>query len=198
AERAAALLVVSCTGHGHALLLRTGGTAERVAESARVPTLVVHDAAPFEEWATRRRPLRVVLGLGDGAADEAAVGWVGRLRRGGACDVDAVSIYDPVEAPHRYGLQRIGSVLDPDPRVERLIQAEIDASLAKLEGTGAVSSRIVAAPGRRGDHLLEVAAKEQADLIVVGAHPKGWLKRLSSVSSVTLHWRNTSVACIPA
>ena len=82
--------------------------------------------------------------------------------------------------------------------MERLIEAGIDAALARLDGSGAVSARVIAGPGRHGDHLLAFASKQEADLIVVGAHPKGWLKRLSSVSSVALHWRQTSVACIPA
>jgi nucleotide-binding universal stress UspA family protein len=49
-----------------------------------------------------------------------------------------------------------------------------------------------------GDHLLEFAESEKADLIVVGTHQRRGLRRLGSVSSVVLHFGHTSVACIPA
>jgi len=49
-----------------------------------------------------------------------------------------------------------------------------------------------------GDHLLDVAETEAADLIVVGTHHKHGLSRLASVSSVALRFGHASVACVPA
>jgi len=197
AERSGALLVVSCAGHGKAPLRKVGGVAERIAEEARVPTLVVYDSAPFVDWAEGRRALKVVIGLSDDAAEGAAIEWLGKLRSAGPCDVAAVTIYDPAEALAKHGLARIGSLLDADARVEREIVAGMQKALAHLGGTGPLICRAVAGLGRRGDHLLEFASEREADLLIVGAHRKGWLARFSSVSSVALHWRRTSVACIP-
>ena len=200
ATSAGALLVCSCAGHAEQSLIHVGGTAERIAEQARVPTLVVLDAAPFEEWAERRRPLHVVVGVneGDGAADEAALEFVGELRRAGTCDVTAACVYDLTESLDRYGLRRRGTLLDADPRVESRLEAHLQTLVAGLGGAGAVDVRAVFGLGRKGDQLLEFAGERRADLLVVGAHRKGWLRRLSSVSSVALHYRTRSVACIPA
>ena len=198
AERSGALLVVACPGHGKTPLLKVGGNAERIAEQARVPTLVVRDANAFEEWATWRRALRVVIGLGGISVDLPAIEWLSKLRRAGPCDVFGVTIYEPAGAQRKYGLSPQGSLLDPDPRVETILVAGMKAALAGLDGTGRVVCHAVLGLGRQGDHLLEFAAAEEADLLVVGAHRKGWLARFGSVSSVALHWRNSSIACIPA
>ncbi|HET7786281.1 MAG TPA: universal stress protein [Myxococcales bacterium] len=198
AQRSGALLVVSCTGHRDKPLLRVGGTAERVAEQGRVPTLVVLDAAPFEEWAADRGRLRVVLGLGNEAADAGAMALVKKLHGAGACDVVAATVYDVGEARARYGLSRERSRIAPDPELEKLIERDLAASLAATGLDRSVAPRAIFGLGRKGDHLLEFAAAEKADLLVVGAHHKGWLRRLSSVSSVALHFRHCSVACIPA
>ena len=50
------------------------GVAERTAESAPVPTLVVRDAAPFEAWARGERALKVFVGVDFSASCAAALG----------------------------------------------------------------------------------------------------------------------------
>jgi nucleotide-binding universal stress UspA family protein len=122
---------------------------------------------------------------------------VKQLRGAGACDVIAATIYDVAESRARYGLARTGSLLRPDPRLEKLIERDLATSLAAMGLDGSIAQRAIFGLGRKGDHLLEFAAAEKADLLVLGAHHKGWLRRLSSVSSVALHFRHCSVACIP-
>jgi nucleotide-binding universal stress UspA family protein len=67
----------------------------------------------------------------------------------------------------------------------------------EFPGTGEVRYRAQLGVGRTGDHLLELAEHERADLIVVGTHLRRGLGRLTSVSSIVLHFGHASVACVP-
>src|SRR6185503_8707399 len=81
------LLVTASLGHIAISRILIGSVAERTAEAAPVPTLVVRDAKPLIEWAEGKRTLNVFI-AGDftGSAD-AAIRWVKELRRIGPCQV---------------------------------------------------------------------------------------------------------------
>lgn len=196
ADHDARLLVVASQGYSASPVYRVGGTSERIALSARVPVLVVRDAAPFWAWAEGKRPLRALVGVDATASSDAAIRWISELRQAGACDVIAANVHDPIEESRRYGLRRRG-LLEPDPELERLVVRDLGAHVGEVPGAGELSYRTVTGLGRVGDHLLELAETEGADLIVVGTHQKQGLGRLSSVSSVALHFGHAAVACVP-
>jgi nucleotide-binding universal stress UspA family protein len=191
------LVVVASQGHAPSPLFRLGGTSEHVAATSSAPVLVVRDAAPFEAWARRVRPLRVVLGVDFAAGSEAAIQWTKELRRAAPCDLTVAHVYYADEAQRRYG-RPARSPLSSDPEVERMLSRDLAARVGDIPGQGTVSFRAYRGMGRLADHLLEVAQAEQADLVVVGTHQRRGVARLASVSSGVLHMGRMAVAVIPA
>jgi nucleotide-binding universal stress UspA family protein len=198
-EQRASLLVIASQGHGASPLYRLGGTSERVAVGAAVPLIVVRDAAPFEAWARGERLLRVMIGVDVQARNEPVVQLAKRLRKAGDCELVFGHIYHWHEGNARYGLPRLpnNAAIDPDARVEALLKRDMESQVGAFEGQGAVSFVAKVGFGRLGDHLLELAEAEKADLIAVGTHHQVGARRLASVSSVVLHFGHASVACVP-
>lgn len=192
------LLAVSSQGRSSSTLFRVGGASERLALAAERPVLVLREAEPFERWATGDRPLRVVLGVDESAASEGAIRFVRTLRQAGPCDVIAARVYFVPEERRRYGFHGVASWVDPDPELERLLVRDLRERLPELPGEGTLEHRVALGIGRQGDDLLHLAELEQADLVVVGSHQRGGLGRLTSVSSVLLHFGRMAVASIPA
>lgn len=199
-EKQALLLVVSSLGHGSSFVLRVGGTSERIAQSARMPVLIVRDAAPYEAWDREDRPLRLLLAVDWSRSCDGAIRWVKDLRKSSPVDVVVGYIYEsgfPGDGPARYGLARSPSILERHLGVEELLIRDLQARTGELGGPGDVVYRPYHGIGRIGDHVLELAEQERADLIVVGTHHRRGLARLGSVAAVTLHHSRASVAIIP-
>ena len=190
------LLVVASQGHLDAATYSLGGTSGGVAASARVPVLVVRDAAPFVAWAAGERPLRVMLGLDESASCDPAITLVRTLRGLGPVDVVVGHVYYADETARRYGLKP-RSMVDADPALEQLLRRDLERRLGELPGDGTSEFRCRPGLGRIGDHLLEIADDAKVDVVVVGTRHKGGLGRLSSVSSVLLHDAKQSVWCGP-
>lgn len=192
-------LIVGCAGHGQTPLYRLGGTSERLAESAEVPVLVIRDATPFQEWSQGKRPLRVLLGVDWTRSSDPPIRWVKLLRETGPCDVIGCYLYQSAveDGTLRYGLPGWHSVVERYPEAERLLERDLEARVGELPGSGGARFRAKHALGRIGDHLLEVAREECADLIVLGTHHRRGLGRLGSVASVTLHHGVQSIAIVP-
>jgi nucleotide-binding universal stress UspA family protein len=183
--------------HGADLLVTTADDGvDRLAAQAIVPLLVVRDAAPFLAWAAGRAPLRVVLGWDDTSTTAAAVEVVASLRRAGPVDVEVVHVYFPDEAAGRYGL-RVESLVEASPELEALLRRDITHQLGELPGDGAVTILPLRGLGRTSDHVLAHAEAVGADLIVVGNHHRGGLRRLSSVATHVLAEASTSVLLVP-
>jgi nucleotide-binding universal stress UspA family protein len=196
-QRARAL-VVSSLGRAKSRLFTIGGTSERVALSAHVPVLVARTAEPFLAWMRGESPLRVLIGLDESLAAEAALEWVTALRTAGPCDVIIGYVYSPSIGPARYGLRHQYPLIGAHPDIERLLIRDLADRVGQLPGAGNVTFRAVHSFGRPGDQLLDLADAEAADLIVVGNHHKHGLRRIGSAASVALHFGHASVACVPA
>ncbi len=185
--------------HGEAAELLVVGTSAPVdwlARHAAVPLLVVRDAEPFLAWAAGARPLRLVLGWDETANTVAALHLVRALRAAGAVDVTIVHVYYPDEAARQYGVRRV-SMVEPSAELETFIVRDIAHRLAALPGDGALVIVAARGLGRIGDHLTDAAEHHRADLIVVGNHHRGRLRKLSSVAAVVLHDAAQSVLCVP-
>ncbi len=199
-EKKARLVVVSSQGHSASLVLRLGGTSERLAQSTHLPVLVVRDDAPFDGWVKGDRPLRVLLAVDWSRSCDAAIRWVKALRVSSPVDVVVGYVYDSGsngDGPARYGLPPRHAMVERDLEAEALLVRDLHARIGDLGGQGNVDVRPHLGVGRLGDHLLELAAAEHVDLIVMGTHHRRGLARLSSVAAVTLHHSPTSVAIVP-
>lgn len=196
-----ALLVVSSLGNTrqHARWL-LGSVAERVAQTATVPVLVVRDGRGLIEWASGTRALRVVVGVDDGAPARAALDWVGELRQQAPCDLQVMRIVLPSEAHARLGVPPPVPLEGLRPTVERLLRRELRRWASDVPGEGAVSWIVEGNWGRVDGPLLHEARRTAADVIVVGTNQRSGLARVwqGSVSRHVLHAADGDVVTVPA
>lgn len=176
-------------------LLRLGTTTAKVIARAHVPVLVVRDPAPWLAFARQERPLRVIMGVDDSSVCDIGMQWTHALRARGPVEVVLGAIYYPDDAAAHYGLAR-GSMVDANPQIERLIQRDLLRRFGGTSLTG-VTAHARRGLGRIGDHMVELARDEKADVIVVGTGQKTGIGRLGSVSSVIVNDATQSVVCVP-
>jgi len=190
----AELVVVTARGKGGKE--RLGGTTYKLALRSKRPLLVVRDAAPFIAWADGERPLRVLVGVDESAACQAAIHVVKELRKAGPVDIVVGHVYFPDEAAHRYGLRHV-SMVEVTPELEQMLSRDLQRRLGDVPGEGGVLIAPRLGLGRIGDHMLEIADAQKVDLVLVGTRQKVGLRRLSSVSAVLLEDTRQSVLCVP-
>jgi nucleotide-binding universal stress UspA family protein len=190
-QHAARLLVVSSHGRRAPTRWLLGSIAERTAESAPVPTLVVRDAAPIEAWARGERALKVFVGTDFTASSDAALRWVAELRQFGPCEVVACYADWPSE-----NATMLGRNLPPGQRV---LERDLREKVTHMLGEDHVQVRVVGNAGSADMPLVDLAVEAQADLVVVGTHQWRGLSRLwhDSVSRGILRHAPMSVACVP-
>jgi len=198
-QRQARLLVVSSLGLRAPARWLIGSVAERTAESAPVPTLVVRDAAPFEAWARGERALKVFVGTDFTATFDAALRWVAELRQFGPCEVVSGYADWPPEEAARLGVSGALGLGGNLPAMQRVLERDLRDKVAHVLGEENLQVRVVGNWGRKQTPLVEMAVEAQADLIVVGTHQWHGLSRLrhGSVSRGILHHAPMSVACVP-
>ncbi len=194
------LVVLSALGHRSAARWLLGSVAERIARTCPIPVLVVRGADPFEAWSRGERPLRVLLGVDFSATSDAAVRWVRELRQLGPCDVIAAHIYWPPEERRRLGIHGPPRLAQMHPEVERVLARDLAVRVGELPGQGTVDIQIHIGFGRTADHLVQLAAQANVDLVVVGTHQRTGASLLwhGSVALAILHSARMAVACVPA
>ena len=196
----ARLIVVSALGRRAPARWLLGSVAERTAESAPVPTLVVRDATPFQAWARGERALKVFIGTDFTASADAALRWVAELRKLGPCEITAgYADWTPEEAS-RLGVHEAAGLVGNPLVVQHVLERDVKAKVAAVLGEENVRVVVQGGWGRTDAYLVGMAAEAQADLIVVGTHQRHGLSRLTegSVSRGLLHRAPMSVVCVPA
>ena len=196
AEAEGGELIVIAARSTSTSLLRLGTTTAQVIARTSVPVLAVRDPAPWLEFASGARPLRVLLGIDDSAVCDLGIQWTHALAARGPTEIVLGAIYYPDDAAAHYGVDLRGMV-DSDPEIERLMARD----LVRRFGAAGAGTKVTARPrrglGRIGDHVLELARDEQVDVIVVGTGQKTGLGRLGSVSSIVVNDAPQSVVCVP-
>jgi nucleotide-binding universal stress UspA family protein len=195
AEEEADLLVVASLGRRAASMWRFGSVADRLSQSSPVPLLVVRDPRPFERWANEKQRLAVALALGLGKPTRAAGEVVRALGQLGETIVTEVHVYDPLEEARRRGLS------DPEsPQTRSTIESALARELPPRAGLDA-KERFVIVPsrGQVAETLAEFVDEERFDLLVLGAHRHGALRRrfFGSVSYGVLAMVETNVLVVP-
>jgi nucleotide-binding universal stress UspA family protein len=200
AEHHARLLVLAATKGRSISRSLFSGVPEQVAEAAVAPTLVVRDAAPLLRWASGERRLRVLVGADFSAPSKAALRWVHWLQQWGPCELIVIYL-EPSLAPYSTADLDTSLLIDElllkaVRKQERQFRKRVHQAL----GQSHVRVRFEKGWGQSDAHLLQVAAEERADLIVVGTHSRcGW-QRLGhhSISRGVLRYSSLNVACVPA
>jgi nucleotide-binding universal stress UspA family protein len=196
----AQLLVLAAGRRMPPLRKMLGNVAERVAESAPIPTLVVRDAGPLLEWLRGGRTLRIFVAADLTPPSEAAIHWAIWLRGLGRCALTIAHIdNEPIEPLliYRYGSASLMAMGDQVRRTEARCFRQFVRELVSDEPA---RIRVATGWGRSDAHLIDLAARERADLIVTGTHQRHGLRRIvhHSVSRGLLHYAPMNVACIPS
>jgi nucleotide-binding universal stress UspA family protein len=194
-ENEADLLVVASLGRRAASTWRFGSVADRLSQSAPVPLLIVRDAHPFERWANEGLRLAVALALGTGKPTRAAGEVVRALGKLGEMVVTEVHVYDPMEEARRRGLDH-----PENPETRNTIESALARELPPRAGLDP-QGRFVILPssGHVAETLTEFVDEERFDLLVLGAHRHGALRRrfFGSVSYGALAMVETNVLVVP-
>ncbi|HEX2676949.1 MAG TPA: universal stress protein [Polyangiales bacterium] len=195
----ATLLVVAALGMQSRGEVGLGQHADRLAQHAHLPLLVVRDSAAFDGWARATRPLGVLLGADFTLSSKHALAWVDALRAGGPCELEAVHLYWPPAEFLRLGLTGVRSYTEPDPEVTRALGLELSAHLSGLAAPN-VRLRLEPHLGSLGERLAALSAEEHVDLVVVGSHERSLRRSLwrASTSRTVLQRASTNVVCVPA
>ena len=201
AEKAGArLIVVGSRGKGLVDRRVLGSTAEHIANSASVPTLIVRDPAPFDSWLRDERPLKIFVGADFTPASDSALRWVAELRQIAPCEI-TIGFVDRAREdraePWIFDALRItGETAQARARNEHDLRAKAEHWL----GVQPVMVTVTAGSTRIDTDLLQLAREAAADLIVVGTHQSRGVSRLrhASVSRRVLRDAQTNVACVPA
>lgn len=194
------LVVVSSLGRRAPARWVLGSVAERTAQTSPVPVLVVRDAKPFVAWLRGDRPLRVVVGFDFSETATAALRWASDLGRVAPCDVVVAHVTWPPEERKRMGAHWAVPAFHSFPQLEVLLQNDLRARVREYAwASGSPKIRIALVARGRGDALAQLAADEQADLLVVGTRQLHGPNRLWSetVSRGALCHAAMSVACVP-
>jgi nucleotide-binding universal stress UspA family protein len=187
AEQPTGMIVLGATGKGMAERWLIGSVAERVAESAEVPTLVVRQADVLLAWLREEGMLRLFCGVDFTASADTAIAAAHPLMELGQVEVGAVHVLG-AEYPR----------LSNEQQVTR--QRDVWERLRERLGDVAVKVHVCSSTEQPALDFLSKAAEEGAGLLVVGAHQRSGLQRLRrySFSRGVLEHAKTNVLCVPA
>ena len=193
------LLVVSSLGHVAPSRFFAGSVAERTAETASVPTLVMRKGGALAAWARGGQHLRVVVAHDFSPSADAALAWVKQLQQIGPCEIAVVHVDWPPTEMQRLGVSGPISLIENPPTIARVLERDLHERVTEVLGGQAVTLRVAPGWGRTDAHIIHLAQAEQADLLVVGSHQRHGLSRLrlGSVSRGVLHHAPMSVAVVP-
>jgi nucleotide-binding universal stress UspA family protein len=178
---------------------RLGSTADRVAQRAKSPVLVVRHAQAFADWTAGRRPLRVLVGVDESASSAAAIAGLRSFVSSSPCGIVAAHVYWPPEQRAKrgaHGSMRIGAA---SAEIEQALRAELEPRLAQEGEKPEIELKLIGGLGRAADHLVQASIDLDSDLIVVGNHQRKGLDKIwhGSVSHGVLDRAATNVLCIP-
>jgi nucleotide-binding universal stress UspA family protein len=192
------LIVLSSLGRRRAGQWLLGSVAERTAERATVPTLILREASRMRAWVRGRQPLKVFVCFNFTASAEVALRWVKQLMAVGPCEVVLGYVNSPVDDYIRIGAG--GRIpFDGNPsEVLAILERDMKERARTILGGPPPRCRVEHL-GRTGDRLIAMAAEEGADLIVVGSRQYDGVQRLwnRSISRDLLARSTASVAIVP-
>ncbi|HEX3697944.1 MAG TPA: universal stress protein [Polyangia bacterium] len=174
------LIVMAAHGRSAIERLILGSIAERTVRSADRPVLIVPPAV--HAWTAADSgslPLRVTVAHDGRKASAAAVAFTKKLRQHLACDVTIVRFYWPIEEYRRLGLTGPRDLFAPDPDVTSDLTRSLAHDVGVLPGVGATTLAVVPAWGDPAGRILQFAAEQKHDLVVMGTESRHGLHRLA-------------------
>ncbi|MFC7070985.1 universal stress protein [Halobaculum lipolyticum] len=199
AETDADLIVVGTHGRGGARRALLGSVAEKLIRTADVPVLVTHEGDDAgRTWGPESR-LLVATDGSDAArpAERVGVGLAASLD----ARLAAVSVVDEAAALSTVGGGMLGG--DTIAAVKRALDERADRALTRVSaladdaGVDADSTVLVGEPGAA---IRDYAADTDTDLIVVGTHGRGGIRRvvIGSIAERVIRGADRPVLVVPA
>ncbi len=198
-EADADIIVVGSHGGGLSDHFLVGNVPDRLVERSDRPVLIVRGASDgFSAWARGERPLRILVGVDLTRASEAAMKWLHGMRALGPCDITLLHLYWPPVEYARLGLRGRRTFTETDPEIAEIVAREIERRLGDLPGEGTVQVHVTPSIGSVSYPLGHWSQRQQADVVVVGHHHRGFFSRLwkGSVAHTLLSRFEVPVACI--
>ncbi len=199
-EANARSIILGALGHGFGHRLLIGSVAERTAETSRVPTVIVRPGGNLLSWLQGKHPLKVLLGYDFSPAADAALQWIGKLRKGdSSCEINVAHIYWATEVAARFGYKGKIRFGDNPDELQGPLRNEILERVSKVMPMDSVKVVVLPASGSPEGCLYELSNEQKVDLIVVGTHQRAGLGRLrfGSVSRAVVHHAHVSVVVVP-
>jgi nucleotide-binding universal stress UspA family protein len=180
------LIVLGSVGKSATERWLVGSITESIAETAPVPTLVVRRAEDLLSWLEDGTALEVLCGIDLVGSSEAAIAWVRKLAAVGQVKVGAAYVQTVEKSPLSQE-QHVGR--------QRDVWEQAHAALGDLPLTVHVREAF-ADPAHE---LLQFAETQKAALLVIGAHQRHGLQRLTvaSFSRRVLTHARANVLCVP-
>jgi nucleotide-binding universal stress UspA family protein len=200
AKRAKADLLVVASPRKNALLQRLAGSvAERIAQNATIPTLVVREDESLLAWTRGDRPLHIAVGYDFSTSADAALRFAAALRTIGPCRITVTYVSWPPNETLRFGIGGDTSKPGNAPEVQRLLERDLKERCNAVFGSELVEVRVISSWTREDSKLIELATDEHADLLIVGTNQRTGLDRfwLGSVSRAVLRHAAMNVICVP-
>jgi nucleotide-binding universal stress UspA family protein len=192
----ARLLVVSARGQIAPTQWFSGSVTDEVVQTSLIPTLVIRHAGSFESWLQGDRPLKIMIGYDFSASSEAAIRWTASLNAIAPCEITVVYLAPADrERAHLATLARLAPLSYPSAP-KRSLEEEIGQTTGPVLGRKARFC-VKADWGRPAWQLIELAADNRTDLMVVGTSQRRRLARLGSVARAVLHYFQQNVASVP-
>lgn len=193
------LVVVSSHSRTAPMRWLLGSVSERVAESAHVPTLIVRNSEPIEQWAAGEKPLQVMVACDLSAAADDALKFAKSLMQLGPCEVTVAYVDSPLEEHVRLGLKGSAPLTCNDPEVQLVIERDLRRKVEDILGRSQFHIVVEANLGRTDFAMAHLARSRGADLVITGTHQRHGTGRLwhMSFSRGLLHTCKTNVLCVP-
>lgn len=199
--RRADLIVVGRGGEHQGVWGRLGGTAENLVRTGRTPVLLatgLHDEPPR----------RVLVALDDSFATVSVASWARRIAARHGAQLVALHVVSAGVPAHLLAAAGVGAHDEADSGESDRDAAEraewrhdTDQWLERVVGADVPRDRVTSETtfGSPGPEILAAAERHGADLIVMGTHGAGAVRRalLGSVAGEVLHGARCAVLVVP-
>jgi nucleotide-binding universal stress UspA family protein len=187
AEQPTQMIVLGSVGRGMAERWLIGSVAERVAESAAVPTLVIRQEELLMDWLTGASALRLLCGVDCTASADAAIAALRTFISQGQVEVEAAYVR-PQEDP------------TTNQEASDTRQRDVWERLHAILGDIPVKVHVRDVVSLPASDFLHTADEQKSGLLVIGTHQRhGWQRlKAPSFSRNVLAHAVTNVLCVPA
>ncbi len=187
AEQPTKLIVLGSIGKGLADRWLIGSVAERVAESASVPTLVIRQPELLQAWLSGEASLRLLFAVDFTPPSDAAIAALQTFVALGKLEVEAVYVHDVEDF-----------IFTKEQEINR--QREVTERLHVSLGDLPIKVHVRNVVGLPANEFLHAADEQMSGLLVIGTHQRhGWRRlKTPSFSRNTLSHATTNVLCVPS